>query len=168
LIAKPSKSARKRENLALQSLGEELIALTDEQLATMNLDERLLEAVTAARSMRAHGALRRQKQLIGKLMRNVDPEPIRDTLASFGAKDRLEKRIFREAEAWRDRITGQEPGAVEALLDYLGHDCPGLSDAVSAFLSAPDDRARKHSRRRVFRVIHDEVARKVQNTSSSI
>lgn len=79
--SKPSKSARKREFLALQELGEQLIALSEEQLGSIELDDRLREAVVAARAIKSHGALRRQKQYIGKLMRQVDPEPIRAALA---------------------------------------------------------------------------------------
>jgi ribosome-associated protein len=74
---KPSKSARKREYLALQKLGEELITVKRSDLDNLPLDDALREAVHDAREIKAHGALRRQKQYIGKLMRNVDPEPIR-------------------------------------------------------------------------------------------
>ena len=77
---KPSKSARKREYLALQKLGEELITLRESDLQAMSLDEDLLEAVLDAKRMKKHGALRRQKQYIGKLMGRVDPEPIRTAL----------------------------------------------------------------------------------------
>jgi ribosome-associated protein len=78
--SKPSKSARKREYLALQKLGEDLITLRESELLSMPLDEDLLEAVQEARRIKAHGALRRQKQYIGKLMRHVDPEPINAAL----------------------------------------------------------------------------------------
>ncbi|HKJ20094.1 MAG TPA: ribosome biogenesis factor YjgA [Woeseiaceae bacterium] len=77
---KPSKSARKRAYLALQKLGEELITLRESDLQAMPLDEELRDAVLEARHMKAHGALRRQKQYIGKLMGRIDPEPIREAL----------------------------------------------------------------------------------------
>jgi ribosome-associated protein len=77
---KPSKSARKRAYLALQKLGEELVTLREADLQTIPLDEELREAVMEARGIKAHGALRRQKQYIGKLMGRVDPEPIREAL----------------------------------------------------------------------------------------
>jgi len=77
---KPSKSARKREYLELQKLGEELLSLKDAELAAMPIDEELRDAVLDARQIKAHGALRRQKQYIGKLMGHVDPEPIRAAL----------------------------------------------------------------------------------------
>ena len=77
---KPSKSAQKREYLALQRLGESLIPLLEEDLLALGLDEELLDAVLAAKRMSKRGALRRQKQYIGKLMSRVDPEPIRAAL----------------------------------------------------------------------------------------
>ncbi len=80
---KPSKSARKREYIALQKLGEELITLKEADLGNLPLDDNLREAVIEARQMKAHGALRRQKQYIGKLMRHIDPEPLRTELAKL-------------------------------------------------------------------------------------
>jgi len=80
---KPSKSARKREYIALQKLGEELITLKRSELDSLPLDENLLEAVLEAQQIKAHGALRRQKQYIGKLMRHVDPEPLRVEMAKL-------------------------------------------------------------------------------------
>ena len=80
---KPSKSARKREYIALQKLGEELVTLKPSELDSLPLDESLLEAVLEAKQMKAHGALRRQKQYIGKLMRHIDPEPLRIEMAKL-------------------------------------------------------------------------------------
>jgi ribosome-associated protein len=76
----------KREHLARQKLGEELITLRDADLRSLPLEEDLLEAVVDARGMKSHGALRRQKQYIGKVMRHVDPEPIRAALESLRRK----------------------------------------------------------------------------------
>ena len=80
---KPSKSARKREYIALQKLGEELITLKASDLDRLPLDDNLREAVSQAKQMKAHGALRRQKQYIGKLMRHIDPEPLRAEMAKL-------------------------------------------------------------------------------------
>ena len=160
--SKPSKSARKRDYLALQSLGERLIELTPEQLESMALDERLVDAVTAARSMRSHGALRRQKQLIGKLMRDKDPEPISAALHAFGQQDRVEKQTFREAEAWRDRIATGGREQLSAYFKRLGHRNEDLANDVSALLSAPHEQARREAKRRIFRRIHRDLSQKVQ------
>ena len=69
----PSKSQRKRDAQALQTLGVQLVALSAARLARLALPEILHEAVLAAQRMRSHGARTRQLQYIGKLMRQLDP-----------------------------------------------------------------------------------------------
>jgi ribosome-associated protein len=69
----PSKSQRKRDAHALQTLGIQLVALSAAQLARLELPETLHEAVLAAQRMRSHGARTRQLQYIGKVMRQLEP-----------------------------------------------------------------------------------------------
>ena len=71
---------------ALQDLGEQLIGLSDEQLAGLSLDERLNYAIQEARRMKSYEAKRRQKQYIGKLMRHIDPEPLLTEMAKLRQK----------------------------------------------------------------------------------
>ena len=76
----PSKSQRKRDMDALQDIGAELTELNAQQLDSIELPESLREAVLEARAMKHNEARRRQVQYIGKLMRQVDPAPIRAKL----------------------------------------------------------------------------------------
>src|SRR6266568_4134977 len=69
----PSRSQRKRDAQALQTLGVQLVALSATQLARLDLPEALYEAVLAVQRMRSHGARTRQLQYIGKLMRQLEP-----------------------------------------------------------------------------------------------
>jgi len=78
---RPSRSARKRAAEALQALGVKLIALRDIELDALALPEELLAAIHEARRLSNRTALARQRQYIGKLMRDVDPEPIEKALA---------------------------------------------------------------------------------------
>ena len=75
-LERPSKSARKREMLALQALGERLIDLRPATLAALPVSEALTTAVAEARRIRSHEARRRQLQYIGKLMRSEDANAI--------------------------------------------------------------------------------------------
>jgi ribosome-associated protein len=156
---KPSKSARKRQQLALQKLGEELIDLGDAELAAFGLDERIVDAVRAARSIRSHGALRRQKQLIGKLMRELDPEPIRAGLAALRADDLAAKRVFANAERWRDRLLREGVAAVAAFEAETGQQDPGLAGLLADYEVAISDRAEKTLRREIFRRVHEILVR---------
>jgi ribosome-associated protein len=152
--AKPSKSARKREYQALQVLGEQLLLLADDELAAIETDDYLIEQVREAKRIHAHGALRRQKQLIGKIMREVDPEPIRAALAQFGQADRREKALFRKAECWRDRIVAEGPQAVLALRAETAAESPLLEGYARDYVSTPDSELRRRIRRKIFREIH--------------
>jgi ribosome-associated protein len=163
-VSKPSKSARKRESQALQTLGEQLIDLNAEQLAGISLDDQLLEAVQTAKSMKAHGALRRQKQFIGKLMQGVDPQPIRIALDTLSRQDNLAKEIFRETERWRDRIVAEGTAALADFFALIGGENRNLLEQAKAYEAASHDKARKLIRRQIFSEIHKELAMKMQNT----
>lgn len=112
---RPSKSARKRAAHAAQDLGEALVKLRDAELDALALPEALHEAIRAARDIRSRGAAARQRQYIGKLMRDVDPEPIRAALAARGALAAEESERFRRAEGWRERLLTQGPQALAEL-----------------------------------------------------
>ena len=142
----------------MQQLGEQLLDLKDDVLDTLSLDDRLLVAIADARKMKSHEALRRHKQYIGKLMRDVDPEPIRALLAKLYADDRRQKRVFADAERWRDRILSEGLDAVEALEDIVGEAVDGLRDLLKELAQANNDRAEKTIRRNIFRRIHEALA----------
>ena len=163
---RPSKSARKREHLALQALGEKLVELTDAQLEQMPLDEPLRDAVIAARGMKSRGALRRQRQLIGKLMARADAGPIRAAYDRLQGSGRSEKALFRRAEEWRDRILREGRPAVDALVTELGRDIEGLGGLVGELGSCRDDAGRRQVARRIFRVVHAELASGMQSGAS--
>ncbi len=156
---KPSKNARKREQLALQDLGEKLIALKDNELETMNLSEDLLRAVRDAARMKSHGALRRQKQLIGKLMRQVNAEPIRIVLAKLGTSEHREKQLFARAERWRDRLTGDDARALNDFETETGVSDAELKELLNELAVAVNERTEKTLKRQVFRRVHDILVR---------
>ena len=157
MSAKPSKSATKREQEALQQLGEQLIAWNGAELEQLPLDDALRTAIQDAARMTARGALRRQKQLIGKLMRGIDPAPIRAAVAARDAQDRARKRAFAAAEHWRDRIVRDGRAAIDAFGKETGAQVPQLADLCSELGRAGSDSREKNLRRRLFRCIHDAL-----------
>jgi ribosome-associated protein len=111
---RPSKSARKRAAHAVQDLGEELIRLRDAQLDALNLPEPLVDAIREARHISSRAGLARQRQFIGKLMRDIDPGPIRALLDARSALDAQETERFKRVENWRARlITEGAPALTE-------------------------------------------------------
>ncbi len=120
-IQEKSKSQVKREVEALQKLGEELIKLPRQKLKSMNLPEKLFNALIDAQSIKSHVAGRRQRQFIGALMRDVNPEPIRQALLQINAGLPMESKITQETKKWIDRLLTGSPDAVEELVsEYQG------------------------------------------------
>lgn len=140
---------------ALQNLGEQLIGLSDEQLAGLLLDERLNSAIQEARRMKSHEAKRRQKQYIGKLMRDIDQAPIHALLSSLKNDDRLQKRIFANAERWRDRLVREKHDALQAFEAETGQASAALAALLADLQRATSDRSETTIRRNIFRNIHD-------------
>ncbi|AKU10797.1 protein AZOSEA05410 [Azoarcus sp. CIB] len=98
----PSKSQRKRDMHALQDLGEQLVALSLDQLKKVPMSESLADAVREAKRTTSHEGRRRQMQYVGKLMRNVDPAPIQAQLDVFNGISKAE--IARQHRLERLRV----------------------------------------------------------------
>jgi ribosome-associated protein len=89
---------------ALQRLGVDLVALPASLLDDMALDAPLLGAILEAKRIRSHEAKRRQMQYIGRLMRDVDPAPIRERLASLKGESAQSAAAHRRLEGLRTRL----------------------------------------------------------------
>jgi len=125
-----SKTQRKKESSALQDLGAELVALSDERLSVLDLPEFLSDAVIAARAITAHEARRRQMQYIGKLMRKVDAEPIRARLQAWKAPSLVEAAQFKKAEAWRERLLADDKALAALQSEYPSADGARLAGLI--------------------------------------
>ena len=111
-----SKTQRKRECDAMQKLGEALITLKLSELNELNLPDVLQSAIEEAHRIRQHGALKRHKQFIGKLMRDVDIDEIQQQYDNLRHKDDLNNARFKRLEKWRDRIIAEGDAAMNELL----------------------------------------------------
>ena len=115
-----SKSQLKRESHALQDLGKRLVALSDEHLTAIPLDDSLREAIQLARKIHnKRSALKRQYQFIGKLLRSCDSEPIYAALQALDHQSQQSIKKHHRAEHWRDRIVDQGENAIDALLEEI-------------------------------------------------
>ncbi|MEW6687812.1 MAG: ribosome biogenesis factor YjgA [Pseudomonadota bacterium] len=121
-----SKTRRKREMHELQRLGAALVALAPARLEAGALPEGLLAAVREARRMTSHEAKRRQLQYIGKLMRDIDPEPVRALLAEAAGQSAAARARQLRLEQWRERLIGDETALTEFALQHAGVDMQAL------------------------------------------
>ena len=152
-----SKTRRKAEMHALQDLGEALVALDPSKLAQIELPERLVDAVLEARSIRAHEGRRRQMQYIGKLMRDVDPAPVREAIERFAAGVPSDRAELAAAERWREDMLRDDAAVARFAIE-----CPKAEAAAFAELvrEARFERTRggpPHRYRELFRRIRDAL-----------
>jgi ribosome-associated protein len=120
--AVPSKSEVKRRMLALQDLGEALTQLSDKQLERVPVsDERLLAAILESRNIRSKNARKRHLQFIGKLMRDIDPEPLQAALDALHSPARARNEAFHALEAMRDELLARGPAGVDSVLARWPH-----------------------------------------------
>ncbi len=151
----PSKSRRKREAHALQSLGENLVALKAGQLERIPLPADLQAAILEARRLHQRGARKRQMQYIGKLMRQLD-----DPAAVQAAYDRVvhpgeaETRLLHRLERWRDRLLEDGDAAVgDWLAEHPDTDRQHLRQLVRAARRERDQSATPKKTRELFRYL---------------
>ena len=147
----------------MQELGEKLIALKDSELGSISLDDGLLDAVREAARMKSHGALRRQKQLIGKLMTPDDADRIRAALYEFGAGERQARRIFSLAERWRDRLIMDGHKALTEFEAENHLEDAELRQLLDGLAATFNERTEKSLRRQVFRRVHAILVAKTED-----
>ncbi len=126
----PSKSQRKRDMDALQDIGEELTQLSEQQLASVELPENLRDAVLEARTMKRNEARRRQMQYVGKLMRQVDPAPIRAKIDGFLSISAEHTARLHRIERWRERLLADPQSVSEFIAEFPATDSQQLRTLI--------------------------------------
>jgi len=139
----------------LQALGVALVALPEGMLQAMTLEPRLLEAVLEAKRITAHEGKRRQIQYIGRLMRDVDPAPIRARIAELEGSSAQATARHRRLEGWRERLIADDEALTAFAAEHPGADLQALRALIrnarkEASLGKPP-----HAFRELFRVLKE-------------
>ena len=148
-----SKTQRKKAVHELQGLGEELVELSEERLAAVEMPERLRDAVMAARRITAHEARRRQMQYIGKLMRKVDAEPIRAAIDAWRVQSTGHIAAHKRIEAWRERLLAEPDAINELTARYPGVDAPRLNGLIGDALREREAHRPPRSYRELYQAL---------------
>lgn len=114
-----SKSEIKRDAEALKKLGIQLVELGKNALERLPLDNDLRAAIELAQRIKKEGR-RRQLQLIGKLLRQRDPEPIKIALDKLENRHNQQVALFHKLEKIRDRLIIDDT-AIEEVLSLYPH-----------------------------------------------
>ena len=148
-----SKTKRKEEMLELQALGAALVELSEASLRQFALESALEQAVLEAKRIKSHGARRRQLQYIGRLMRDVDAEPIRAQLAALEGNSAQASARHRRLEAWRSRLVADDEALTEFAAAYPGADLQALRALIRNSRKEAKEEKPPRAYRELFRMI---------------
>jgi ribosome-associated protein len=168
---RPSKSELKRQMHGLQTLGEQLVELSSDQISRLDLPEDLREAVDFAHRVRGHEARRRHMQFLGKLMRRVDADAIRASLARINGESRAAVSLLHRAETWRDRLLGDDEALTAFVAEHPEAETQWLRSAIrSARRERELQQPPKHARelyRRVHQTLENELRKRAPHGNES-
>ncbi len=156
-----SKSQKKRNMIALQSVGTELVALSTEVINKMDLPDELRVAVLDAKRIpnSKHGGNKRQMQYIGRLMREVDPAPILAQLQALNAPNQIQTAQHHLAERWRDRMLADATSIAAFAREFPEADAVTLEKLLAA---TKDDHAKQRPPKN-FRLLYQTLHKHIVN-----
>ena len=125
-----SKTQRKKEMHELQALGAELVALAESQIRELQIPDDLRGAVLEAKRIKSHEARRRQLQYVGRLMRDVDPAPIRAQLDALIGHSAQEAARHRRLEALREKLLADDEALTGYVAGHAGADLQALRTLI--------------------------------------
>ena len=150
-----SKTKRKQEMTALQSLGARLVDLPESQIAELPMEERLREAVLEAKRITSHEAKRRQMQYVGRLMREIDPAPLRERLEAMTGHSAQAAAQHRRLEGWRERLLADDEALTAFAAEHPGADLQALRTLIRNTRKEQKEAKPPRSYRELFRLIKE-------------
>ncbi len=151
-----SRTQNKKEAQALQKLGEQLVGLSPDQINKMIMSQELRDAVLFAKTIKKHGARRRQMQYIGTLMREIDPEPIRRAIEIIAQGKKRNVRAMQQIEKWRDGLVDGNDDLYEDILSrFPGAERQRLSRLVRNAQKEKEKNKPPKSSRALFRYLKE-------------
>ncbi|EEP0995690.1 ribosome-associated protein [Salmonella enterica] len=150
-----SKSEIKRDAEELKRLGAELVDLGKNALDKIPLDADLRDAIELAQRIKMEGR-RRQLQLIGKMLRQRDVEPIRQALDKLKNRHNQQVVLFHKLEHLRDRLIVEGDDAVaEVLILWPNADRQQLRSLIRNAKKEKEGNKPPKSARQIFQYLRE-------------
>jgi len=153
----PSKTKIKKQMLELQNLGEQLADLNKDQLKELELPENLREAINEVKRMTKFGAISRQMQYIGRLMRDVDAAPIIAKLEVWNGTSKQHITWLHQVENWRDRLLAEPDALTELIAAYPQSDAQRLRALIRNALKEKELSKPPKCFRELFQVLREII-----------
>jgi ribosome-associated protein len=160
-----SKTKLKAEADAQQELGVRLTELPKDRLLKLNLPEDVVTAVLDTKKITANGAIRRHRQYLGRLMREIDTAPITEQLARWEGKHTAENAYFHGLERWRDRLINDANALSEFMTLHPTTDSQQLRTLIRNAQKEQAAAKPPKSSREIFRILREITSPENKNES---
>ena len=150
-----SRTKKKQHVEELQRLGAALIALPAVTLDALGLPVELLAAVRDAQRITSREARRRQVQLIGKVMRRIDPAPVRAAVAAIAGQSAATRARQKRLEQWRERLIADDAALTRFASEHAAADLQAMRTLIRNARKEIADSKPPRAQRELFRVLRD-------------
>jgi len=153
----PSKTKVKKQMHDLRDLGIQLTELPKDKWRALDLPENLLEALAEYKRITKFGAQKRQMQYIGKLMREVEIDPILSKLDAWNGTSREHTAWLHQVEQWRDRLLEDSTALTTLLAQYPQADAQRLRALIRNALKEKELEKPPKSYREIFQLLREII-----------
>jgi len=153
----PSKTKIKKQMHELRDLGKELTELGKDQLAQLDIPENLRDAIREMKNINKFGAIKRQMQYIGKLMRDVDTAPILAKLDVWKGTSQQHIGYMHQLERWRDRLLESDSALTELLAAHPQADAQRLRTLIRNAQKEMESSKPPKNFREIFQVLREII-----------
>src|SRR5690606_3690998 len=150
-------SERKRRANRLQSLGQRLAEMRLDDLAALELPDALIRAIADYQRFPSREAKRRQLQYIGRVMREVDIEPLQAALERLDGESAEARYAFHQLERWRERLLIEPQALTELIAEHPEIDVQQLRHHIQQVHKARDEERQRSASRALFRFLRDAI-----------
>lgn len=163
-----SKTQLKAQADALQDLGVKLTTLPKDRLKKLNLPEKLMDAINESKRITANGAIRRHRQYLGGLMREIDVTHIVEQLEKWDGKNKAENAYFHQLERWRDRLIAEETAVADFVKEHPQVDTQQLRALIRNARKEQAENKPPKSSRELFKLLREYTSQNqiVENDES--
>jgi len=159
-----SKTQRKKNCDDILSLGEKMITLNKDELAEINMDTELRDAIHEAQRIKSNSALKRQKHYIAKIMRGLDDPSLAPQVERILHKDDIYNADFKRMEKWRDiMIEKNDTGINEFIAQHPQADRHHLRQLLRNIKKEQKNNKPPTAYRQIFKYIREVINQNQDN-----
>lgn len=152
----PSKSQVKRECHHLLDVGDTILNLKADDLNALDLPAELEEAIATALKIKSRSGLKRQRQYIGKLLRNMDSASIEAQLEKIQHRHDTNTAQFKRLERWRDQLIDNNKDTLDEVISYYPEiDRQHLNQLIRSAHQEKDKNKAPAAARKLFKYLRE-------------